>query len=89
MEEQEIEILSGLETWFTLSGEEALVPPPKHKMMAIVWLSIFPLSLLLNYGLKPVISELHVIAQLGIISLVLVTLMTYAVNGKIVPSLVT
>lgn len=75
----EQEILSGLETWFTLPGEEALVPPPKYKMMSIVWLSIFPLSLLLNYSLKPVISELHIIAQLAIISLILVILMTYVV----------
>jgi antibiotic biosynthesis monooxygenase (ABM) superfamily enzyme len=75
----EQEILSGLETWFTLPGEEALVPPPRYKMMCIVWLSIFPLSLLLNYSLKPVISELHIIAQLAIISLILVILMTYVV----------
>ena len=54
----EQEILSGLETWFTCQGEETLVPPPKYKMMCIVWLSIFPLSLSLNYCLKPVISEL-------------------------------
>lgn len=75
----EQEILSGLETWFTLPGGEALVPPPKYKMMCIVWLSVFPLSLLLNYSLKPVISELHIIAQAVIISLILVILMTYIV----------
>jgi len=76
----EQEVLSGLETWFTMpGGEDALVPPPKYKMMCIVWLSIFPLSLLLNYGLKPVISELHIIAQIAIISLTLVILMTYVV----------
>ena len=77
--EQEIEILSGLETWFTMPGEEALVPPPKYKMLCIAWLSIFPLSLLLNYVLKPVISELHIVAQAAIISLILVILMTYLV----------
>ena len=60
-----------------MPGEEALVPPPKYKMMVIVWISIFPLSLLLNYGLKPFINEFHIIAQMAIISLVLVTLMTY------------
>ena len=75
----EQEVLSGLETWFTLPGEETLVPPPKYKMMCIVWLSSFPLSLVLNYGLKPVISELHLIAQAAIISLTLVIIMTYVV----------
>jgi len=77
--EQEMEILSGLETWFTLSGEEALVPPPKYKMIIIIWISIFPLSLLLNYCLKPVIGDMHIVGQMAIISLSLVILMTYAV----------
>ena len=77
--EAEQEVLSGLETWFTLSGEEALVPPPKYKMFIIVWLSIFPLSLLLHYGFAPLISSLPVIAQVAISSLILVTLMTYLV----------
>jgi uncharacterized protein len=75
--EQEMEILSGLETWFTLPGEEALVPPPKYKMILIAWISIFPLSLLLNYGLNPFLGELHVVAQIAIMSLTLVILMTY------------
>jgi len=77
--EQELEILSGLETWFTLEGEEALVPPPKYKMMVIVWMSIFPLTLLLNYCLIPFISEQHIIAQIAITSITLVALMTYIV----------
>ena len=77
--DQEVEILSGLETWFTLSGEEALVPPPKYKMMIIVWMSIFPLSLFLNYCLIPFISEQHIIAQIAITSIMLVALMTYIV----------
>jgi len=77
--EQEVEILSGLETWFTMPGEEALVPPPKYKMMMIVWISIFSLSLLIYYCLTPFISELHTIVQIGITTLTLVSLMTYIV----------
>ncbi len=77
--EQEIEILSGLETWFTLPGGEALIPPPKYKMMAIVWMSIFPLSLLLYYCLTPFISELPIVLQIAVTSLTLVSLMTYVV----------
>ncbi len=77
--EQEQEILSGLETWFTLPGGEALVPPPKYKMMVVIFISIFPLSLLLGYGIRPFISELHIILQSAIMSLILVLLMTYIV----------
>ncbi len=77
--EQEMEILSGLETWFTISGEEALVPPPKYKMLVIVWISIFPLSLMMHYFLIPSIHELPGVLQILITSIILVFLMTYVV----------
>jgi len=77
--EQDQEILSGLETWFTMSGEETLVPPPKYKMMVIVWMSIFPLTLLLNYCLVPFLTDLPIIMQIAITSLTLVILMTFIV----------
>ncbi len=77
--EQELEILSGLETWFTLPGEEVLVPPPKYKMMIIAWMSIFSLSLLIYYCLTPFIRELHFIMRIAVTSLTLVFLMTYIV----------
>lgn len=77
--EQEMEILSGLETWFTMPGEEALVPPPRYKMMIIVFISIFPSSALLAYCLRPFITEMHIVAQSAIMSLILVPLMTYTV----------
>ncbi|GJM04454.1 MAG: hypothetical protein DHS20C09_04450 [marine bacterium B5-7] len=77
--EYEMEILSGLETWFMLEGEEALVPPPRYKMMVIVWISIFPLSLFLNYFLMPFMAELNLIIRVAVSSLILVPLMTYIV----------
>ena len=77
--DDEQEILSGLETWFTLPGGEAVVPPPKHKMAMIIWISIFPLSIIINYLLRPVLRDLHIVIQIGIVSLVLVVLMTWLV----------
>jgi uncharacterized protein len=77
--DQEQEILSGLETWFTMPGGEALVPPPKYKMMVVVWMSIFPLTLLLSYSLVPLLTDLHIIMQIAITSLTLVALMTFIV----------
>ena len=32
------------ETWFTLPGGEAVVPPPKQNMAIVIWISMFPLS---------------------------------------------
>ena len=75
----EQEVLSGLETWFTLPGGEAVVPPAKHKMAIIIWISIFPLSIIVNYLLRPWLGDLPITLQIGIVSLILVVLMTYAV----------
>jgi len=77
--EQQIEILSGLETWFTLPGGEALVPPPKHKMLIVVWISIFSLSLIIYYCLSPLLTQFHIVIQIAITSGVIVSLMTYIV----------
>ena len=77
--EQELEVLSGLETWFTLPGGEALVPPPKYKMLIIVWISIFPMSLLFYYGLSPLLADIPIIAQIAISTILMVSLMTYVV----------
>jgi hypothetical protein len=40
--------LSGLETWFTLPGQRAIVPAPRWKMAIITLLAIYPVSLLLG-----------------------------------------
>ncbi|TMH24243.1 MAG: hypothetical protein E6H61_04350 [Betaproteobacteria bacterium] len=37
------DILTGLETWFTLPAQPALRPPPRAKMTFVSWLGIFPL----------------------------------------------
>src|SRR3712207_2098461 len=33
---------TGLETWFTLSGEGAMVPPPRWKMALVTFIGIYP-----------------------------------------------
>ena len=75
----QMDVLSGLETWFTTPEEEAVVPPPKYKMMVVVWLSVFPLSMLLHLILNPVLGKMHIVVQVAIISLIIVVLMTYMV----------
>jgi hypothetical protein len=75
----QLEVLSGLETWFTTWDEESIVPPPRYKMMIIVWLAVFPLSILLHLILKPILIESHIVVQVAVISMIIVILMTYIV----------
>lgn len=46
--EPRYERLSGLETWFTLPGQRAIVPPPRWKMALVTLLAVFPFSLFLG-----------------------------------------
>lgn len=73
----QIEILSGLETWFALPGGGALQPPPKYKMMVIAWLAVFPLSSLIGYLLGPVASEWPTLLRSFVFSIILTPAMTY------------
>jgi antibiotic biosynthesis monooxygenase (ABM) superfamily enzyme len=46
--EPRYEHLSGLETWFTLPGRRAIVPPPRWKMAMVTLLAVYPLSMALS-----------------------------------------
>ena len=48
------QVLTGLETWFTLPASPHLPPPPRNKMSVVSWLGIFPLV----YGYGSIINAL-------------------------------
>jgi hypothetical protein len=37
------QVLTGLESWFTLPTQPGLPPPPRYKMALVTWVTIFPL----------------------------------------------
>jgi len=45
--EPRYEHLSGLETWFTLPGQRAILPPPRWKMGLVTLLAVYPFSMVL------------------------------------------
>ncbi len=77
-----LKVLCGLETWFTLSPGEAIVPPPRYKMAIVTWIAIFPLITAMSYALQTVADTLPSVARAFISSLVLVPLMTYPVMPR-------
>ena len=77
-----LQILTGLETWFTLPRERAIVPPPRYKMALITWLAIFPLISGINALFGPFLNPLPMLLRSLILTLVLVLLMTYVVMPR-------
>lgn len=75
----ETEVLTGLETWFTLPGRDAIVPPPRYKMAFITWLAVFPVMTLLFAFSEPILLQLPLALRTFFLTAVIVLVMTYVV----------
>lgn len=76
------QILTGLETWFTLPAQRAVVPPPRYKMALLTWLAVFPLISGINALFGPVLNQLPPLIRSLVLTAVLVPLMTYLVMPR-------
>ena len=65
------QVLTGLETWFTLPAAPLTPPPPRAKMTVVSWLGIFPL--VYGYGLG--VNALLPAATPAVLRVLLVTLL--------------
>jgi uncharacterized protein len=71
--------LSGLETWFTLPGQQALIPPPRWKMALVTVLGVWPVSMLVPWLLNPFIGNLPLTLQALCMAVGIVICLTWAV----------
>jgi len=71
--------LSGLETWFTLPGQRAMVPPPRWKMALVTVLGVYPASLFVPWLLNPVIGGKPMLVQAFLIAVGIVIMLTWVV----------
>jgi hypothetical protein len=77
------QVLTGLETWFTLPGHPGASPPPRYKMALLTWITIFPLITLVVIALAPLVEDLALVARLGITTAVTVPIMTWLVMPRV------
>ncbi|MFF5447366.1 antibiotic biosynthesis monooxygenase [Streptomyces sp. NPDC012888] len=68
--------LHGMETWFAKPGTTRPAPP-RWKMAVASGLAIFPISLVGNALLGPVLVDLHLVLRTAVFAGVFSTLMTY------------
>ncbi len=78
---------TGLETWFQLPGQRAVVPPPKWKMALLIILAIYPLLLVVlplmgtvfdvPYLGVPITIGSEFVVRTFVTAVILVTLMTW------------
>jgi antibiotic biosynthesis monooxygenase (ABM) superfamily enzyme len=75
--EPRYEQLSGLETWFTLPGQRAIVPPPRSKMAVMTLLGVYPASVLLGVTVGRWIKGWPILVSSLIIGALMVVLLTW------------
>ena len=81
--EPRYEHLSGLETWFTLPGQRAIVPPPRWKMALVTLLAVYPASLLLGVTVGKWIKGWPILASSLIIGASMVILLTWVLMPQL------
>ena len=65
--------VSGIEGWFGAAGQR----PPRWKQAVAIWLAFFPVSLLFNFVLGPLLGEMSLLPRVLIGTLCLTPLMVY------------
>lgn len=76
--------LSGLETWFTLPGQRAVIPPPRWKMALVTVVAVWPTSMLVPWLLNPLIAKLPLPLQAFFVAVGIVILLTWAIMPVLV-----
>ena len=76
--------LSGLETWFVLPGQRAVIPPPPWKMALVTAVGVWPTSMFVPWVLHPFISGAPSALQALFIAAGIVILLTWVVMPLLV-----
>lgn len=71
--------VNGLETWFTLPGNNILKPPPRHRQYFVTWLAVWPVIAVLGPIEGFFFKDLPYILQKMIDVAILAFLLTYIV----------
>jgi hypothetical protein len=80
--EENVQVLTGLETWFTLPSKPGEPSPPRYKMAVVTWLAVFPTITAIFLLLGPVINSLPFLLRTCLLTLIMVSLMTYVVMPR-------
>jgi antibiotic biosynthesis monooxygenase (ABM) superfamily enzyme len=67
--------LHGLEAWFRSSH----IPPPRWKMAIATFLGVFPVAMILNLTLGPVIRSWHFVLANAVFNVFVIALLTWVV----------
>jgi antibiotic biosynthesis monooxygenase (ABM) superfamily enzyme len=70
-------ILTGLEGLFAAQDRSPVVPPPRWKTAVTIWIAVYPLTVLLNLLLMPLVGDWSLPLRALVTTLLLAPLMVY------------
>jgi hypothetical protein len=73
------EVLTGLETWFTLPGQNVLKPPTKAHQAVVTWIAALPVSIIISILTAPFLDSQPFLVQKVVFVALLVILLTWVV----------
>jgi hypothetical protein len=74
------EVLSGLETWFALPGQQnVLKPPTKARQAVVTWIAALPVSIIISILTGPFLDNQPFLVQKVVFLSLLVVLLTWVV----------
>jgi uncharacterized protein len=80
---QEVQILTGLETWFTLPGKLVQHSPKRYKMAILSALAVFAVAQLLGATIAPALKVLHPLLRSFVLTVLTVFCLTYLVMPRV------
>ncbi len=80
--EENVRVLTGLETWFTLPSRPGEPAPPRYKMAVVTWIAVFPLATGIFALTHPLLGGLPTVLRTLVFTIVMVTLMTYVIMPR-------
>lgn len=83
LKESKVRFQEGLEFWFSLPQQTNIKAPKKWKMALLTWVVIYPMILALSTLSGVYLSFVHPFLRMLIISMILVTLMSYFIMPKV------
>ncbi len=81
-EEEKVDVLTGLETWFTLPSRAGEPAPPRYKMAVVTWLAVFPVVAIIFSVFGRWLELLPTLVRTLVFTAVMVTLMTYVIMPR-------
>ena len=72
-----MEVLTGLETWFALPGQNVLKPPTRFRQAVVTWAAALPVSIVISLLTNPFLDTQPFLVQKVIFVTLLVAILAY------------